>query len=98
MKRLHSNCGTLKQEINRIQEKLDRALEPKGVSVDEDLHDNLKSIVDDKSPFVAENYPDHSFARMFWENQKRALSPSNPKTMKWDPLRIRCCLLFTWCI
>jgi len=37
MKRLHSKCRTLKQEINRIREKLDRALEPRGVSVDEDL-------------------------------------------------------------
>jgi len=68
MKRLHSQCKILKQEISRLQEKLDRALEPRGVSVDEDLHDNLKLIVEDKSPFVAENYPEHSFARMFWEN------------------------------
>ena len=78
----------LKQEISRIQEKLDHALEPRGVSIGENLHENLKTIVDDKSPFVAENYPEHSFARMFWESQKKALSLSNPKTMKWDPLMI----------
>ena len=92
MKRLHSQCKMLKQEISRIQEKLDHALESRGVSIGEDLHENLKAIVDDKSPFVAENYPEHSFARMFWESQKKALSLSNPKTMKWDPLMIRWCL------
>ena len=92
MKRLHSQCKVFKQEISRIQEKLDHALEPRGVSIGEDLHENLKANVDDKSPFVAENYPEHSFARMFWESQKKALSLSNPKTMKWDPLMIRWCL------
>ena len=92
MKRLHDQCRSLKQEVGRLQEKLDNALEQRGVSVDEDIHEDLKSIVEEKSPFVAETYPEHSFARIFWDSQRKALSLSNPKSMRWDPLMIRWCL------
>ena len=60
----------------------DQALEQRGVTEGEDLQENLKCIVDQESPFVADNYPEHSFARIFWESQKKALSLSNPKSIK----------------
>jgi len=75
-----------------ITGKLDQAIEQRGVTISEDLHENHKSIVDEKSTFVADSYPEHSFARMFWKSQKKAMSLSNPKSMKWDHLMIRWCL------
>ena len=33
-----------------------------------------------------------SFARVFWENQKRAATVHNSRSMRWDPLMIRWCL------
>ena len=93
LKKLHDQCKVMKQQLNRTQQKLDEALEQRGVVIhEEDLHEELETIVDEQSPFIAESYPEHSFARIFWENQKRALSLANPRSMKWDPLMIRWCL------
>jgi len=70
MNALHKKYITLMQEIRQIQAKLDQALEQRGVTVGEDLHENFKHIVDqEESPFVTGNYQEHSFARIFWESQ-----------------------------
>ena len=89
LKRLHDQCKVMKQQLSRSKQKLEETLEMRGILIGEDLHVELKSIVDEQSPFVAESYPQHSFA---WENQTRAVSLANPKSMKWDPLMIRWCL------
>jgi len=53
------------QEITHLHEKLYQAIEQRGITISEDIYDNLKLIVDEKSPFVAISYPEHSLARMF---------------------------------
>ena len=88
LKRLHDQCKVMRQQLSRTQQKLEQALEQRGVSIGEDLHEELETIVDEQSPFIAESYPEHSFARIFWENQKKTLALGNPKSMKWDPLMI----------
>lgn len=41
---------------------------------------------------VAESFPEGSFARSFWDSQRRATLLKNPNSMKWDPVIIRWCL------
>ena len=92
LKKLYDQCKVMKQQLSCTRQKLEQALEQRVVIAGEDLHEELEAIVNDQSPFIAETHPEHSFAKIFWENQKRALLLANPRSMKWDPLMIRWCL------
>jgi hypothetical protein len=43
-----------------------------GIQVDEDLHQNLITTINEKSSIVEEEHPPGSFLRLFWEQQKQA--------------------------
>ena len=80
------------QRCKRLMVHLEQAMKVRGVMVDEDLHSNLKQIMEENSPFVTESYPQGSFIRSFWESQHRASSLKDARSMRWDPLMIRWCL------
>jgi len=92
LQRLHQLHRFDQQKISRLRAALDLAVEQRGVVVDEDLHQDLRQIVQEKEKYVSETYPLGSFARVFWENQMRASSLNNAQSMRWDPLMIRWCL------
>ena len=76
----------------RLRAASERAIEPRGVTVDGDLHQDLQEIVKSNNECISNTYPPGSFARLFWENQMRASAVSKASSMRWDPLMIRWCL------
>ena len=53
--KLYDLCKVLRQQLSRTQQKLEQALGQRGVPVSEDLHEELKTVVDKQSPFIAES-------------------------------------------
>ena len=91
LRRLHQQSRINQQRANRLR-LLERATEERGMSVDENLHNDLVHIIEENSHVVAQSYPQDSFARVFWESQHRASSLKDARSMRWDPLMIRWCL------
>ena len=92
LQRLHQQSRINQQRAEGLKVRLERATELRGTVVGEDLHGDLKQIMEENSPFIAESYPQESFARSFWESQQRASSLKDARSMRWDPLMIRWCL------
>jgi len=63
-----------------------------GVTVDPELNDDLKDMMERSREEVHSNFPEGSFERAFWEEQEKALSLNNAKSMKWHPVFIKWCL------
>jgi hypothetical protein len=66
--------------------------EHSGVRVDSDLQSDLSTIVNEATPSVLMQHQQGSFERIFWEQQVKALSLKNSRSMKWHPLMIRWCI------
>ena len=49
-------------------------------------------IMSDGNKNVLDEFPEGSFARLFWQQQLDALSKKSKKGMRWDPLMIKWCL------
>ena len=47
-------------------------IEANGITVDDDVHEKLKDIVENKPKQVNPKYPEGSFHRLFWEQQQKA--------------------------
>ena len=73
LKKLHDQCKVMKQQLSRTRQKLEQALEQRAVIAGEDLHEELEAIVNDQSPFIAETYPEHTFARIFLGEPKKSI-------------------------
>ena len=76
------------KRITRLNEKLAELTAKNGVCLDDAMNGDLEKIVKDEDKHVMEMYPKESFLRLFWQQQKEALS-KNPKGMRWHPLMIR---------
>ena len=92
MKRLHTNSRVSQQRIKRLTEKLAMRTELNGVIVDSDFQSDLSLITKDATAVVMEKHPPGSFERIFWEQQTKAHSMQNARSMKWHPLMIRWCI------
>ena len=83
----HKNRASQKR-ITRLTEKLAEMTARNGVCLDDAMSGDLEKIMKDEDQNVIEKYPKDSFLRLFWEQQKEALS-KHPKGMRWHPLMIR---------
>ena len=70
------------------------------IQVDEDLHEDLSSVMEDNNQMITDKYPPDSFPAIFWSQQRQAASLKNAKSMKWEAAMIRsvfhcklCCYL-----
>ena len=72
LRRLHDENVRLKSQIARLKEKIIAAVNRDGITVDSELHDDLKEAVENSRSKVHELYPEGSFQRMFWEEQEKA--------------------------
>ena len=91
MANLQRELCRIRRQRNRLQEKIDQELEKVGVTVDSDMHNDLKKIVEEeekKSPNRFHNL----LQQIFWDQQLEAARKSNAKGMRWHPLMICWCL------
>ena len=63
-----------------------------GVTVDEPLHNELSTIVSGNDTSIEKDFPQGTFRRLFWDEQKKAAKVKNARQMRWHPMMIRWCL------
>lgn len=86
---LQRKTKVCKQKIQRMEVRLEKALERRGIQVDSAFHDDLCSTMEEKNVYVLDKYPPNSFPRIFWEQQHRASQLKDSRSMKWEPAMIR---------
>lgn len=88
----HKN-SVLKKYANRMREKIEKAVEPELVTLDDEANSYLTGIAD--SPECSSHIstiPQRSFQHIFWMQQVEAAKKSKSSSMRWHPLMIRWCL------
>ena len=92
LSRLHKDNKRAMLEIKRLKQKISAAITLDGVSLSDELHDDVKMMASAATKQIYSEYPENSFQRLFWEQQVQASKYSNAKSMKWHPLFIKWCL------
>lgn len=87
--RLRVRSKVCQQQVKRLTEKIEKLIEEKGMVVSDELNEDLVVTMDESAPEIIKQYPPGSFRRIFWEQQQRAASLKNSKSMKWEPAMIR---------
>lgn len=62
-----------------------------GITVDTDLHQDLLTIMEEHTPAIHQEFPEGSFKRLFWDQQREALKVG-ARQMRWHPTVIKWCL------
>ena len=87
---MHVHAKVCQQRVKRLRERLDRAIEERGVEVDADLHDDLiKTMNEENTLDLVNQYDPDSFQRIFWEQQQQAMKKKDSRSMRWEPAMIR---------
>ncbi len=89
---LHSLYRNTKQKLTRLRARITLATEKSGVEVDEELHGDLKVIMKENATAICHSHSEDSFQRLFWEEQLKAASLRDARSMRWHPLLIKWCL------
>ena len=91
LRRLHDESRCLQKKLHRCRDRITALVAKEGVSLDMETTDDLHAIMEEENASVVEKYPENSFQRMFWEQQREASSKSS-KGMRWHPAMIKWCL------
>ena len=78
--------------INRLKQKIADIIDRDGITVDNELHEDLKVITAEHTKEIEASNPHDGFKRLFWEQQQKAASFKNSKSMRWHPLFIKWCI------
>ncbi len=89
LQKLHKSVRVSNQRVERLKTRLASVIEKRGIQVESDLHEDLTNIMQDNSKKITDSYPADSFARIFWEQQIKASSLKDARSMKWEPMMIR---------
>jgi hypothetical protein len=92
MSQLKAELDHSKREINKLKAKIEIIQEKEGVSVDENLDQDLQTIMEEKTSEIEETYPAGSFLRLFWDQQLMALRSKERRQVRWHPMIIKWCL------
>ncbi len=92
LNRLHSLQRQTQLRLHRMKAKNEQVAEEKGIEVDEATHNDLSDIMKEPSTTVKDAFPVGSFQKLFWEQQQKASSLKDSRSMKWHPLMIKWCL------
>ena len=92
LSRMHKENRKLTLQNLQLKEKLSSETVKVGIIVNDELHDDLKSIASASAKQIHSTHPEDSFKRLFWDQQVKASQYANSKSMKWHPLFIKWCL------
>ena len=81
LSRLHKDNKRAMLEIKRLKQ-ISAAITLDGVSLSDELHDDVKMMASAATKQIYSEYPEDSFQRLLWEQQVQANKYSNAKSMK----------------
>ena len=82
----------LKSANERLRERIAQHCQEDGVMLDENLHSDITSMMDEHTRLVQQQHKEGSFHRLFWDQQMQAAKQSDYRQMRWHPQMIRWCL------
>ena len=88
---MHNSVRNIKAKLNRLLI-IKQSIVYSGVQLDVVNHNDLVNLMSKYNKQVHDTYAKDSFQRIFWEQQQKAASYSEPKSMRWHPLIIKWCL------
>ena len=91
MTSLRARVTSAERKVNYLMKKIKDSTDAQGVTVDDCLHQDLSQIIEEHTPSIIEQFPEGSFKRLFWEQQREALR-GNSRQMRWHPTMIKWCL------
>ena len=71
---LHNQARVDQQKIERLKMRIQKLVEERSVAIDEDINEELRDIILEKTSLISDTYPEGSFARLFWQNQEKCMS------------------------
>lgn len=92
IQRLHTLQKHTKQQLERVSARLSQSIQESGIEVDDATHADLIAISQDNSTDIDATCPVNSFKKLFWDQQRKAASLSNARSMRWHPLMVKWCL------
>ena len=90
--RMHVQAKIASHQIKRLEESINRVVNENGVQLEVDLHDDLRQLALDGTEQVNRLHQPDSFQYLFWNQQFKASSLKDSRSMKWHPLFIKWCL------
>ncbi len=78
--------------VLHLQERVKKLTQTEGEHLDVDFQSDLISIMNSNKNNVKEAYRDGSFPKLFWDEQLKAASLSDPRQVRWHPVIIKWCL------
>ena len=89
---MHKEFQKAQRQVCKLQACLSEATAAVGEVVSLDTPESLKSIMTKNESSVHKKFPPDSFARLFWDEQKKAATVSPSNGMRWHPLIIKWCI------
>ena len=78
-------------EVFKLKDMVRNLIE-KSEAVDEGLHEDLTTIVNESTQEVQNAFPEGTFRRVFWDQQIENTKKSDARQYRWHPLMIKWCL------
>lgn len=82
----------MQKKLSRMEEKIKEVIDKEAVEIDEATAGDLQTIMTEEESQVLSSYPEGSFQRVFWKQQREAAAKKDQRGMRWHPLMIRWCL------
>lgn len=92
MSRLHQENKKAKLRIVRLEKKIMSATNEDGINLSNTLHSDMIVMANENAKSVFSSCSEGTFQRLFWEQQQKASTLQNSRSMKWHPLFIKWCL------
>ena len=92
LKQLHHQNRIFTMQMSRLKLKLEKVIYQRGVTVDDDMSTDLCTIMKEEQQHVEKEFPQGSFQRIFWDQQREVTTKRDPRGMRWHPLMIKFCL------
>jgi len=90
--RLQAKYKMSRLQIVRLEKRISESIDKGGIQLDAELNEDMKQIVTDSTKDVHNFYEPDSFQHLFWDQQIKALSLNDKRSMRWHPLIIKWCL------
>lgn len=89
---LHKNYVASQRKLENMKRKIQRLSSNNGVTVGRELNDDLKEIMKQNFSNVAQQFPEKTFERVFWEQHAMTSACKDGRGFRWHPAMIKWCL------
>ena len=78
-----------KLKIDRLLKNFNLITDKESICIDDETSNDLKHIISEEEDEVLAKFPEGSFQRVFWEQQKKASATPDKRGFRWHPLMIK---------